>query len=122
MKRNIFVVIALVITTAISSCSVFSSLTSTTTISPNNSFVLGNNEHGKFTVHIKNISGKTIEAVQKPIGGGSHSLQIIQPHESYTISVDANTALVIKNPSPNTINVKLNITGDTGLAMGYNKL
>ena len=108
-----------VIAMLFSSCAVFSTLHSTTTIKGNDSFVLGNNEHGTFKVKLTNISNKEVEVHRAPIDGGNHSFQKVQPNETVTVNVERNTALVIANESSKTINVKLKVTGDTGLSMGY---
>jgi hypothetical protein len=94
-------------------------LTSTTTIDANNSFVLGNNRHGTFSVRLKNISEEDIELHRAPIDGGRHSFETVKPGKTVKVSVDKNTALVIDNKSTKKANVELFVTGDTGLSMGY---
>ena len=105
----------------LSACSLFSSLTSVTTIQPKQPFVLGNNEHGNFKVTAKNISNQPIKIHFAPIDGGSHSSQTIQSNETVNLKVEKNTALVFANPSNDTINVSLYVKGDLGLSMGYQK-
>ncbi|TAD81274.1 MAG: hypothetical protein EAY75_17985 [Bacteroidetes bacterium] len=100
---------------ALSSCS----LTSTTVIGPKDSFVLGNNPHRAFKVSIVNASNFTISSYHAPIGGGTHSPLTLAPNAKAKIKVDKNTALVISNSSADTATVKLKVTGDTGLSMGY---
>lgn len=117
MKNQLTVLLASML--FFSACSVFSSLTSVTTIQPKQQFVLGNNEHGKFKVEAKNLSNQVIKIHFAPIDGGSHSSQTIQPNESVSLKVDKNTALVFANPSNDTINVSLHVKGDLGLSMGY---
>jgi hypothetical protein len=99
----------------LSSCA----LNSNTTIKPNDSFVLGNNEHGSFKVKLKNVSKNELEVYHAPIEGGKHSSQNVKPGESIRIRVDKNTALVIENKSADTASVDLKVTGDIGLSMGY---
>jgi hypothetical protein len=103
----------------ISSCSIFGSLHSTTTIKPNDSFVLGNNEHGSFKVVLKNISNHDLRLVMAPISGGSHSPSIVVPNETIKVKADKNTALIIENKSSEQADVTLKVTGDIGLSMGY---
>lgn len=100
----------------ISACS---TLTSTTSIDANNSFVLGNNQHGTFSVRLKNISEEDIELHRAPIDGGRHSFETVKPGETIKVNVDKNTALVIDNKSTKKASVELFVTGDTGLSMGY---
>ncbi|WP_309641968.1 hypothetical protein [Flavobacterium sp.] len=95
------------------------SLTSNTIIKPNDSFVLGNNQHGSFKVKLKNVSKNNLEIFHAPNGGGKHSSQKVKPNEYATVEVDRNTALVISNTSKDTASVDLKVTGDTGLSMGY---
>jgi len=94
-------------------------LTSTTTIQPNNSFVLGNNEHGTFSARLKNISNNNIVVHLAPIAGGTHSYVTVKPRETVNVSVDKNTALIVGNNNNEVANVELKVIGDTGLSMGY---
>jgi hypothetical protein len=55
----------------------FSSLNSNTTIKPNESFVLGNNEHGTFKVKLKNASNHDLKIIMA-ITGGTHSPIIVK--------------------------------------------
>ena len=105
----------------ITSCSMFKTVTSNTTITPQNSFILGNNEHGSFTVKLKNVSKNDVVLHRAPIAGGNHSYVTVKPTETVKVNVEANTALVIKNKSNDTASVDLYIKGDTGLSMGYKK-
>ncbi len=116
MKNLIFACIALFALTA-TSCSV----TSSTLIKSKESFVLGNNQHGSFSVRMKNESPGNLTYYHAPIGGGKHSTQIIKPNQSAKIKVEKNTALVIDNQTDTQATVKLKITGDVGLSMGYNQ-
>ena len=105
-----------IIVLAFTSCS---SVKSTTTIKPMDSFILGNNEHGSFRVKLKNPSRSDIEVYKAPIAGGKHSSQIIKPNATVNLHVDPNTALFIQNNSKDTVSVNLKVTGDVGLSMGY---
>lgn len=102
-----------------SSCGIFNSLNSNTTIKPNDSFVLGNNEHGTFKVTLKNISNHELRIFMAPISGGTHSPIVVVPNETVKVKADKNTALVIENKSSEQANVTLKVTGDIGLSMGY---
>ncbi|OYU56290.1 MAG: hypothetical protein CFE25_03335 [Chitinophagaceae bacterium BSSC1] len=117
MKKQLTVLIASIL--FLSACSLFSSLTSVTTIQPKQAFVLGNNEHGNFKVEAKNLSKQPLKLHFAPNDGGTHSSQIIQPNETVSLKVEKNTALVFANPSNDTINVSLHVKGDLGLSMGY---
>lgn len=108
------------ITSAIALCFMTScSLTSTTMIKPNDAFILGNNEHGPFTVKLKNISDNDLKLWQAPLDGGQHSPQIVKPNNKVKVKVARNTALRIENNDPTEASVELVVTGDVGLSMGY---
>ncbi|MFM1836743.1 MAG: hypothetical protein RJA04_1431 [Bacteroidota bacterium] len=99
----------------------FLKFNSTTLIKAHDTFILGNNEHGKFDVKLKNISNSDVTVWQAPISGGRHSPLIVQANQKVQIRVDRNTALNIENNSDKTVSVELVIQGDTGLSMGYLK-
>lgn len=103
------------------SCSVFNSLNSNTSIKPNDSFYLGNNKHGKFKVTLKNVSNHYIEIYFAPISGGSYSRQTIKINEVVIAKVPKNTAIVIENKSTDYASVDIKATGDLNLGMGYQK-
>jgi hypothetical protein len=124
-KSNYFIVSKKVITTFVAavlltSCSLFSSLTSNTMIKPNESFVLGKNEHGKFKAALKNTGATTLKVYHAPITGGTHSLIILKPQEKATIKADKNTAIIIENTANDIASVDLKVTGDCNLGMTYN--
>jgi hypothetical protein len=94
-------------------------LSSTTYIKAQDSFVLGNNEHGRYSVKLKNVSGAEVQLWKAPIGGGQHSPVTVKPNETLKTRVDKNTALRIENKSNEQVAVELLVKGDTGLSMGY---
>jgi hypothetical protein len=108
--------IALVFLGTFTSCS---TLHSTTSIQPNDSFILGNNKHGFFKVKLKNVSKNNLEVYHASINGGKHSSQNVKPNHSVMVKVDKNTALIIANQFDDTATVTLRVTGDVGLSMGY---
>lgn len=116
MKKVLLAIITLAFINT--SCS---TLRSTTYIKAQDSFILGNNEHGKFSVKLKNASATDLELWEAPVGGGRHSQVIVKPSETVKVSVDKNTALRIENNANNPATVELLVKGDTGLSMGYKK-
>ena len=116
MKSIITLFASLLLTT---SCGVFGSLTSNTTIKPNENFVLGNNEHGSFKVKLKNVSNHDLKIIRAPITGGTHSPITVSPNKTITVKAEKNTAIIIENKSNESASVDLYVTGDTGLSMGY---
>ncbi len=117
--KNVIIVFALVIATT--SCSIFKTISSNTTIQPNDSFVLGNNVHGEFSVKFKNVSKNALMVYRAPNEGGKHSFVTVQPNETIKVTVEPNTALVVENKSNDVASVDLLVKGDTGLSMGYKK-
>jgi len=113
--RKIFLVFA---ATALFSTSC-RTLTSTTYIKANDAFILGNNEHGRFSVKLKNASDNDLELWRAPIDGGRHSPMTVKPNETVKVSVEKNTALKIENNHNEKATVELLVKGDTGLSMGY---
>ena len=111
----------LIISTALTACSVFGSLTSNTSITPQNSFVLGNNQHGKFSAKVTNVSKQPLQILLKPIDGEATILTTLQPNQTIAAKVPSNTAIIIQNNSNDTVNVDLKVNGDTGLSMTYKK-
>ena len=97
----------------------FQKLHSTTSIKANDAFILGNNEHGKFGVRVKNISNATITIWQAPISGGKHSPLTLGPNQMIQTRVERNTALKIENSADQEVRVQLVVKGDIGLSMGY---
>jgi hypothetical protein len=118
-KNNIMKIAIIAIAALVSLAAACGNLKSVTTIKPNDSFVLGDNEHGSFKVRVKNISAKAIDVYRAPIAGGKHSRQTINPNQTVTVKVERNTALVFENANSDTANVQLKVTGDIGLSMNY---
>jgi hypothetical protein len=103
----------------LSSCLTFKTLNSTTNIKPNDTFILGNNEHGKFYVYVTNTSNYEITIWQYPLTGGRHSPLILKGLSSAKILVDKNTSLRFENITSEEVAIKLKVKGDLGLSMGY---
>jgi hypothetical protein len=100
-------------------CFACGTLHSTTYIKPNESFILGDNRHGSFSVKLKNISKNDLSVFHAPLDGGKHSTQSVKPNQSVVVKVDRNTALIIENKTSDSARVNLKVTGDVGLSMGY---
>jgi hypothetical protein len=121
MKKLIAIVSIVTIVIATTSCSIFKTVTSNTTIQPNDSFVLGDNIHGQFSVKLKNISKNAITVYHAPNDGGKHTFETVQPKQTINVKVEPNTALVVENKSNEIASVDLLVKGDKGLSMGYKK-
>lgn len=114
MIKSIFSILITAI--LLSACSTLHSIT---TIKANDTFILGNNRHGRFSASVTNIASSPITVWQYPIDGGRHSALTLQPAKNVKIRVDKNTALRIENKSDKSIDVQLVVKGDVGLSMGY---
>ncbi len=117
MKTVIALFGTLLLTT---SCGVFSSLNSNTSIKPKESFVLGNNKHGSFKTYLKNEGVTILKVYQAPIDGGTYSPFLLKPQETATVNTEKNTALIIENTGDEYASVTLKVKGDLNLGMGYN--
>lgn len=121
-QKNMKKLIAIVtIVMATISSSMFKTITSNTTIQPNDSFVLGDNIHGEFSVKLKNVSKNAVTVYHAPNGGGKHTFETVQPNQTIKVKIEPNTALVVENKSNDEASVDLLVKGDTGLSMGYKK-
>lgn len=118
MNKRAVVAFAIICLLASASLSC-NTLNSTTYIKANDTFILGNNKHGVFRVSLTNASPSEIVLWKSPLAGGNHSPVTILPKASLKVTVEKNTALRIKNPSKEVVEVKLVVKGDTGLSMGY---
>jgi hypothetical protein len=103
------------------SCIPFRTLNSTTNIKPKESFLLGNNKHGKFSAKVTNTSVTPITIWKCPIDGGKHSPITLNQSTTIKVKVEKNTALKIENDSEDQISIQLKVSGDIGLSMGYEK-
>lgn len=105
---------------ATTSCGLFNSLNSNTSIKPKESFVLGNNKHGVFKAYLINEGSTDLKVYQAPIEGGTHSPIVLKPNESAKVKTDKNTALIIENKGDVYGSVTLKVKGDLNLGMTYN--
>ena len=120
MKLNINIYIFCTLVFGLTSCFPFKTLHSTTYIKANDAFILGNNEHQKFSAQLTNTSSNDLVIWQCPISGGQHSPITLKPNEYTKVVVAKNTAIRIMNQSSTEASVKLKVKGDTGLSMEYN--
>lgn len=117
MNKAIFSIVSSLF--LLTSCLPFKSLNSTTYIKANDAFILGNNEHGKFYANVSNTSNKDITIWQYPISRGKHSPFVLKGLSNTKLVVDKNTSLRFENMNAEEVAIKLKVTGDVGLSMGY---
>jgi hypothetical protein len=101
-------------------CSIFSALTSTTTIDPNKSFVLGQGKHGSYSAAVKNVGNDLIEVIQVDSEGAKSTLGVLKVGEKKSYQVLANHTILFKNVNTQKQGViEIFAKGDTNLSMGY---
>ncbi|MGB1205614.1 MAG: hypothetical protein ACPG5B_08220 [Chitinophagales bacterium] len=96
-----------------------STLSSTTYIDPQKSFVLGENEHSGYTASVKNVGNTDIEVVQLNDKGIATSLGILKNAEKQSYSVVKDATIKFENKGEEQGIIKIFAKGDTNLSMGY---
>lgn len=114
------ILICIMILASLQACQVFQSLSSTTYIAPNQSFVLGQGKHGSYSATIKNVGNDLIEVIQVDEQGVKNSLGTLQIGEKKSYQVNPNHTIIFKNRSTQKQGiVEIFGRGDTSLSMGY---
>ena len=108
--------IALLLLVGLSACR---SLTSVTYIKRGESFVLGDNPHGQYSIVARNQDAAPVEVFRAGADGARVSLGTLTTGKSKQLDVPANTTVILKNLGDEQAAVAIKITGDTGLGMGY---
>lgn len=90
-------------------------------INPEDSFILGKNEHAPFKLKLTNNSKNPLEVQQTSLQVEQPSITKVYPNQTVKVSIRKNCALIIRNTSGDTARAKVKITGDTGLTMQYAK-
>ena len=86
MKRISLLLV--IVSLFLDSCIPFRTLNSTTYIKPKESFLLGNNTHGKFSAKVTNTSVTPITIWKCPIDGGKHSPITLNPSTTIKVKVE----------------------------------
>ena len=97
----------------------YSTLSSTTYIDSQKSFVLGENEHRAYTASVKNVGDTDIEVVQLNAKGVATSLGILKNNEKQNYAVVRNATIKFENKGTEQGVIKIFARGDTNLSMGY---
>jgi hypothetical protein len=123
MKKIIlaaFIILGLVgVFQAFGGVNLFDSLTSTTIIEPNQSFVLGEGKHGSYNAKITNKGKVDIEVFGERENEEQKSLGVLKPNDKSEYSVGKNTKVILKNLGSETATIGIKLSGDTSLSMGY---
>lgn len=118
MKKIILFVLLISATSLLQSCG---TLSSTTYIDAEKSFVLGEGNHGSYTAKVKNAGTENIEVFAVNNAGITTSLGILKPNESGKYPVKKNTTVKFENKGSEQGVIKIRAKGDTNLSMGYSK-
>ena len=113
MKKLLLPVI--IATLLISSCSI----TSTATVDPDKTFVLGEGKHRRFAVDVENVGNVDIAVDAITLRGTIMQMPVLAPGEKRKITVPKNTRVTFENLGNEQATVQLKVTGDTRLSMGY---
>jgi hypothetical protein len=123
MKKIIlvaFIVLGLVgVFQAFGGVSLFDTLTSTTIIEPNKSFVLGEGKHGGYTAKIVNRGEVDVEVFASAENEERKSLGVLKPKDKEEYNVAKNTQVIFKNLGDKTATIGIKLSGETNLSMGY---
>ncbi len=123
MKKIIlvaFIILGLVgIFQAFGGVGLFDTLTSTTYIEPNQSFVLGEGKHGGYNAKITNISNVGVEVFGESENEERKSLGVLKPKDKSEYNIAKNTKVIFKNLGSEKAAIGIKLSGDTGLSMGY---
>ena len=97
----------------------FNDLTSTTTIEPNKSFVLGEGKHGSYNAKLVNKGDVDIEVFTESETEPRKSVGVLKPKDKNQFAISKNTKVIFKNLGAKTAVLGIVLSGDTGLSMGY---
>ncbi len=97
----------------------FDSLTSTTIIEPNQSFVLGEGKHGGYNAKLVNKGKVDIEVFTEAEKEEQKSVGVLKPNDKADFTILKNTKVIFKNLGNETATIGIKLSGDTGLSMGY---
>jgi hypothetical protein len=121
MKKIIlgaFIILGLVgVFQAFGLTSLFDSLTSTTYIEANQSFVLGEGKHGGYIAKIINKGEVDVEVFAE--NDERKSLGVLKPNDKGEYIVAQNTKVIFKNLGDKTATIGIKLSGETNLSMGY---
>ena len=95
------------------------SLTSTTYIEANQSFVLGEGKHGSYTAKIVNKGKVDVEVFTEPVNEAKKSLGVLKPKDAGEYNVAEDTQVIFKNLGREKAVIGIKLSGETNLSMGY---
>ena len=123
MKKIIlalFIVLGLLGTfQAFGGAKLFDTLTSTTDIEANQSFVLGEGKHGGYTAKIVNKGETDVEVFGERENEERKSLGVLKPNDKGEYNVAKNMQVIFKNLGEKKAVIGIKLSGETNLSMGY---
>jgi hypothetical protein len=123
MKKTIlvaFIILGLVgVFQAFGSVNLFDTLTSTTYIEQNQSFVLGEGKHGSYSAKIVNKGKVDVEVFTAVEDEERKSAGVLKPNDKANFTVLKNTKVIFKNLGNETATIGIKLSGETNLSMGY---
>ncbi len=99
--------------------SLFDTLTSTTIIEANQSFVLGEGKHGGYYAKIVNKGDVDVEVFAAAENEERKSLGVLKPKDKGEYNVAKDTQVIFKNLGDKTATIGIKLLGETSLSMGY---
>jgi hypothetical protein len=115
-------ILCIAIAGCITSSCILPSLTSTTLIQPQKSFMLGQGNHGPYKAYVQNGKKDTITIYQRLINGDTIGVVKLQPNGNIVLKVARDTQAIFENASSKTISIKIKLYGDTNLSMNYENI
>ena len=97
----------------------FDTLTSTTIIESNQSFVLGEGKHGGYKAKIVNKGKVDVEVFTASENESAKSIGVLKADNKADFTILKNTKVIFKNLGNETATIGIKLSGDTGLSMGY---
>lgn len=95
------------------------SLTSTTYIEANQSFVLGEGRHDGYAAKVVNKGEVDVEVFSAFENEPRKSLGVLKPDDKDEYQVTKNTQIIFKNLGAKKAVIGIKLAGDTNLSMGY---
>jgi hypothetical protein len=94
-----------------------STLKSDLTIQPSKQFILGGNQHGAFTVNLRNVGNVFVTVTERKESGDPESLGQFAPGEQKILRFSRRTAVLINNAASQPARLFLVVSGDKDLNM-----
>lgn len=98
-----------------------STIHSKVSVSAGEQFILGENSHEGFTARLENRGPNQAEVVRRSFGVES-VIAVLRAGDRASVDFPADSVVFLRNRGPQDTLVKVKLSGDTGLSMGYRPL